>query len=72
MLKQNLGRLQSRPKKREKKVKFGLLKIKDKTQELKALVEEKKEKLREREEFLNRVKKVALPVEKGKAKKENN
>ncbi|TYK01186.1 protein MNN4-like [Cucumis melo var. makuwa] len=48
----------------------GLLKIKVKAQGIKALEEEKKEiKLREKEELLNKVDKVALSVEKRKEEK---
>lgn len=49
---------------------FGLLKLKVTTHGIKALVEEKKEiKLKKREELFNKVEKVSLSAEKGKAKK---
>lgn len=55
---------------KDKKVKFGLLKIKVKGQGFKALAEEKKEnKLREQRELLNKVEQVALSTEKGKTRK---
>ena len=51
------------------KVKTGLLKIKFRAQRVKALAEEKKEtKLREQEELLCKVDKIALSAEKSKGK----
>ena len=51
------------------KIKFVLVTIKFKVQRLKTLVYENKKKLREREELLNKAKKLALSMEKGKVKK---
>lgn len=50
-------------------IKFVLVTIKFKVQRLKTLVYENKKKLREREELLNKAKKLALSMEKGKVKK---
>lgn len=67
--KSEFDRVEKKAQEKTKMVKSGLLKIKEKAQDVRALTEEKKDaKLREREKLLSQIEKVALFGKKHKDK----